>query len=100
MKIIGKKDMAAERQRGRAEIDAAYMPRIAEAMGPKFALYQVKALVAGEGNDLFGKPDTIFKKHAAVIDALAEIEVERQAAQALVDQANSSAEIDVIIASL
>ncbi|UGX87134.1 hypothetical protein [Phyllobacterium meliloti] len=102
MKISGKKDIVAERLRGRAAIDLIYVPRINEAMGPKFALYQAKATLAYNqvvmsDND---SPNEIIERHEAHINLISTIESQRQAAQAQVDAATSAAEIDAIIAAL
>ncbi|MBZ9600767.1 hypothetical protein [Phyllobacterium chamaecytisi] len=99
MKIEGKKDIAAERLRGRAAVDAVYVPRINAAMGPKFALYIVK----GMDSSRFGGEDEaleIEKNYRTMIDRLATIESERQALQARIDAATTAAEIDAIIASI
>lgn len=96
MKITGKKDIAAEKLRGRASIDAVYVPRINTAMGPKFLLYQMKAANA----DLFVDGDKIGTKHSEQLARILVIETARQSAQSLVDAATSAAEIDAIIASL
>lgn len=99
MKITGKKDIAAEKLRGRAAIDAVYVPRINTAMGPKFALYQMKT----EHACLFGNSATIAdirRRNRKSLDAIVSLENERQAAQARVDAATSAAEIDTIIAGL
>lgn len=100
MKITGKKNIEAERLRGRAAVDAVYVPRINEAMGPKFALYQLKALDATAGYDTFGEPATIIEKHTEFIASIATIESERQTHQARIDAATSASEIDAIIAAL
>lgn len=100
MKITGKKNIEAERLRGRAAVDAVYIPKINAAMGPKFALYQLKALVAAENDSLFGDPDIILTKHAGLIAEVSMIENQRQMAQAKIDAAKSAAEIDAIIAAL
>lgn len=96
MKIAGKKDLAAEKLRGRAAIDAVYVPRINAAMGPKFSLYQAKAANA----DLFADGDKIGTKHAEQLARILVIETARQSAQARVDAATSAAEVDTIIAGL
>ncbi|WP_091925691.1 hypothetical protein [Phyllobacterium sp. CL33Tsu] len=99
MKIKGKKDLTAERAKGREAVDEAFLPRINEAMGPKFALYIVK----GMDSHRFGDADEageIEKNYRSMIDRVAAIEIERQAAQARVDAATSAAEISEIIASL
>lgn len=100
MKITGKKNIEAERLRGRAAIDAVYVPKINAAMGPKFALYQLKALDATAGYDTFGDPATIIEKHTEFMGSIATIESERQAYQAKVDAATTASEVDAIIAAL
>lgn len=96
MKITGKKNLEAEKQRGRAAIDEVYLPRINEAMGPKFAIWQMKAANA----DLFVDGDKIGTKHAEQLARILVIETARQSAQSLVDAATSAAEIDAIIIAL
>jgi len=100
MKIKGKKELGAERARGRAAIDAVFLPRINAAMGPKFALYQIKALEAIAGYDTFGDPATIIEKHTELTQRLAALEADRQAAQSRIDAATSAAEIDAILGAL
>lgn len=105
MKITGKKNIEAERLRGRAAVDAVYVPRINAAMGPKFALYQAKAwsstslggqvLINGETD-----AEDIVANFDALLASIAKIDTERQMAQAKIDAAQSAAEIDAIIASL
>ncbi|MDQ0996863.1 hypothetical protein QFZ34_002045 [Phyllobacterium ifriqiyense] len=100
MKITGKKNIEAERLRGRAAVDAVMVPRINAAMGPKFALYQAKAAVAREGSNMFGKPSDIIKRHNLLLSSIIRVEEERQALQARIDAATSASEIDAIVASL
>ncbi|MEI4482244.1 MULTISPECIES: hypothetical protein [unclassified Phyllobacterium] len=105
MKITGKKNIEAERLRGRAAIDAVYIPKVNAAMGPKFALYQAKAhsALAGVGIGFVSKSDNaqdIIDRFDALSKSIAKIETERQMAQAKIDAATSAAEIDAIIASL
>lgn len=105
MKIVGKKNIDAERIRGRASIDAVYVPRINAAMGPKFALYQAKAhsALAGVGIGFVGRadnPQDIIDRFDALSHRVAAIETERQALQAKVDAATSAIEIEAIIAAL
>ena len=104
MKFSGKKDISAERIRGRAAIDAAFLPRLNEVMGPKFALYQAKAVAAGTGvgDAILFADDTegFIKKFDKLMFEVSMIEDKRQAAQARVDAATSAAEIDAIISSL
>ena len=97
MKVKGKKNLAGERERGRAAIDAIFLPHIEAAMGPKFSLYQLKAAVASAGSDRLGNPDDILAKHSAMIEAIAQVEAYRQAAQSRIDAASSAAEISAII---
>lgn len=99
MKITGNKDIVAERLRGRAAVDAVYVPRINAAMGPKFALYIAK----GMDSHRFGDADEaleIEKNYRTMIDRLATIESERQALQARIDAATTASEIDAIVAAL
>lgn len=102
MKIKGKKDLTAERLRGREAIDAVMLPRINEAMGPKFALYQLKTMLAQQNYKMSetDDPEDIMTRFTATTQAVAAIERERQAAQSRIDNATSAAEIDAIIASL
>lgn len=103
MKITGKKNIEAERLRGREAIDAVYVPRISRAMGPKFALYQAKASAAQFGATKLSPEDDaveILSRFDALLDSIAVIETERQATQAKVDTATTASEIDAIIAAL
>ena len=102
MKITGKKDIAAERLRGRAAIDAVYVPRINAAMGPKFALYQAKAFSASnEGALVFShESEAVLEKWNALLDGISTIESERQTIQARIDAATTASEIDAIVASI
>ena len=100
MKVKGKKDLRVERARGRAAVDAVFMPRLYAAMGPKFNLYQLKASLAANGIDRLGNPVDILSKHAEMLDRIDTIEAHRQDIQARVDVAKSAAEIDAIISTL
>lgn len=107
MKIAGKKDLVAEKLRGRADIDLIYVPRINEAMGPKFALYQAKAYAAmthglGLRDPLVDEVERgeILFRWDKLLSSIAIIETGRQAAQARIDAATSAAEIDAIVATL
>lgn len=101
MKITGKKNIEAERIRGRAEVDAVMLPKIAAVMGDpvKFALYTVKAANSRMFAEGF-RNVIIEQKHEAHLTELVKVEDERQAMQARVDAATSASEIDAIIASL
>ena len=105
MKVKGKKDLTSERARGRAAIDAILLPRISDAMGPKFTLYQAKAYAATiYGGQHLVNDDTeceeIVARFDRLLTSIGKIETERQALQALVDAAKSAAEIDAILATL
>lgn len=100
MKIAGKKDLAACRTEARAAVDKIMLPRITEAMGPKFALYQAKGFDAR----LFGNNDEetaeIERRYVELVKSIAVIENERQAIQARIDSAQTAAEIDAIVAAI
>lgn len=102
MKIEGKKDIAAERLRGRAAVDAVYVPRINAAMGPKFALYQMKTMLAQQNYKMSetDDPQDIMTRFSTTAKAVASIESERQALQARIDAATTASEIDAIVASI
>ncbi len=104
MKITGKKNIEAERLRGRVAVDAVYVPRINAAMGPKFALYQAKAYssatlqVGSLVSDV--EADEVIRRFDELLASIAKIETERQALQARIDAASTASEIDAIVASL
>ncbi|MBZ9653559.1 hypothetical protein [Phyllobacterium lublinensis] len=102
MKITGKKDLTVERLRGRAAVDAVMVPRINEAMGPKFALYQMKAMLAQTGYvmSVGDEADDILTRFSSTAKTVAILETERQALQARIDSAATAAEIDAIVAAL
>lgn len=95
MKITGKKDMTAERLRGRTEVDKFWLDRINAVMGPKFAIWQVKAT----NPDTFTDPEIVIRFNETLA-SLVELEYRRQDWQSRVDNAKNAAEIDVIIEGL
>lgn len=101
MKITGKKNIEAERLRGRSAIDAVMLPKIAAVMGDpvKFALYTVKAANSRMFADGF-RNVIIEQKHEAQMMELVKVEDERQALQARIDAATTAIEIEAIIAAL
>lgn len=102
MKIVGKKDIYAERAKAREFIDRVFVPRINEAMGPKFALYQAKAQAAHTdvGSGFLSPSDDrkdIIDRFNALSQRVATIEDERQEIQARIDNAITVAEIESIL---
>lgn len=99
VKITGKKDLVKERLHAREILDRFYVPQIQNAMGPKFALYREKAalakdgLVMSKGDD----PKDIAERFDAHLQRIAVIEDKRQDAQARIDNAVSSVEINEIV---
>lgn len=102
MKIVGKKDIHAERVKARQVVDFVFIPRITEAMGPKFALYQAKAIMAKTNlGEAFLSPSDdrkdIIDRFNALSQRVATIEAERQDTQARIDNAITVAEIEKIL---
>lgn len=98
VKINGKKDLTAERLRAREVLDKIYMPRLRNVMGDpvKFALYQAKAANSRLFSSGFDNV-VIEDKHTKQLTKLAEMERNRQADQARIDNATSAAEIETIL---
>lgn len=102
MKIVGKKDIYAERAKAREIVDLVFVPRINEAMGPKFALYQAKAQSAHTdiGKGFLSPSDDrqdIIDRFDALSQRVAAIEAERQEIQARIDNAITVVEIERIL---
>ncbi len=95
MKIVGKKDLSAVRLSAREAIDAAMVPRVTAAMGPKFAIYREKAqgLLLAPTDDA----DKVFARFVDLMGKVDVVEQRRQAFQARVDNAISALEIEEII---
>lgn len=105
MRLTGKKDLNAHRTEARARVDAILLPEIEAVKGPKFALYQSKAFAAhfGVGESILmasDDPGDIVDRFEALMSRVREIEAERQACQARIDNALNVLEIDEIVEGL
>jgi hypothetical protein len=111
-----RRDMAAERARGRAALDAVFLPRIAALMSPAASVRSLKAAEAGRllagaiatspllaaeakqrglaESDLAA---VVLAKAGEAAAEIAAIETQRQAAQAAIDAAASPLAINAII---
>jgi hypothetical protein len=96
MKLVLKKDMAAERTMARARLDDILVPRINEMLGPKAALYALKyaAALAGAAPDA----EAIIANHEAATAAVMTIEDQRQALQARIENAATVFDLEEILA--
>jgi hypothetical protein len=106
MKMTFSKSIDKERLRGRASIDRFFVPLINNILGDKQVLYAAKytaalAHLSGTPSALIADDQEareIITRHTASLDAVASVEQRRQALQSRIDDCNTAAEIDALLA--